>query len=64
MKRHILVFLFLMMLMETHATTWFPSQVKCPVCQEKNEFFVIGSYGGYYISMAFQIPIYFLATHR
>ncbi|MEW6356484.1 MAG: hypothetical protein AB1696_09170 [Planctomycetota bacterium] len=32
---------------ETAATTWFPKEVTCPLCQTKNEFSVIGSYGSY-----------------
>lgn len=29
------------------ATTWFPQEVACPVCQTKNTFLVVGSYGSY-----------------
>lgn len=32
---------------EAATTTWFPQEFKCPVCQAKNTFLVVGSYGNY-----------------
>jgi hypothetical protein len=29
------------------ATTWFPDEVECPLCETTNEFQVVGSYGSY-----------------
>jgi len=51
MKRIILTFGFLFTLtVGVNATTWFPSEKTCPVCNHKSEYQVIGSYGSYIYS--------------
>ncbi|REJ79376.1 MAG: hypothetical protein DWQ47_01150 [Acidobacteria bacterium] len=34
----------------TPATTWFPKEFDCPVCETKNTYMVVGSYGSYIYS--------------
>ena len=51
MNRIILIFGFLFTLtVGVNATTWFPVEHTCPICNHKSEYQEIGSYGGYIYS--------------
>lgn len=47
MKNCRILFVIALFSISLHATTWRPVDIKCPVCQEENEFAKIGSYGSY-----------------
>ena len=47
MKTRIILSFMAFFLLNLQATTWRPIEVQCPVCEEKNEFASIGSYGNY-----------------
>lgn len=51
MKKHIFFTLFLgIIFFSASATTWYPTELKCPLCNAKNTYQQIGSYGGYIYS--------------
>ena len=44
------------------ATTWFPEEVKCPLCGETTEFQVVGSFGSYIYDWPSKFELIFWPT--
>ena len=47
MKKIIFISVFVLTLWSLYATTWYETDVKCPICCETNQLNAIGSYGSY-----------------